>query len=91
MRATLARVTRPSTLLLAALLAGPALWRAFVQHQLDPTSAMLRYLLAVLAAAAMLAMLDALLHGSHRRRSMSHSTAVAEHVLPEPDDPPPSR
>jgi len=48
---------RPAALLLAAGMAGPALWRAFVTEELDLTSALSRFLLAVPAAALMLAAL----------------------------------
>ena len=48
-------LARFSTLLLAALLASPALWHAFVVHDLGVTAGLLRLLLAVPVAAAMLA------------------------------------
>lgn len=45
---------RPGTLLLATAISGPALWDAFVAHNLDPTSAMERFLVAVPVSALML-------------------------------------
>ena len=48
---------RPSALLLATLLASPALYRAFVTAELSVESALVRFLLAVPAAALMLAAL----------------------------------
>jgi hypothetical protein len=48
------------TLLLAAVLAGPALWHAAVTGDLDPKTALLRYLIAVPIAGVMLAFLRAL-------------------------------
>jgi hypothetical protein len=48
---------RPSALLLATLMASPALYMALVTEELSLTSAMARFLLAVPAAALMLAAL----------------------------------
>ena len=48
---------RPAVVLLATVMAGPALWHAFVTEELDVTSALSRFLLAVAAAALMLAAL----------------------------------
>ena len=45
---------RPSTLVLAAVVDSPALWHAFVLHDLSPTDALLRYLVAVPVCALML-------------------------------------
>jgi hypothetical protein len=45
---------RPSTMLLATAITGPALWDTFVRHSLDVTSAMERYLIAVPVSALML-------------------------------------
>jgi len=50
-------LARWSTLLLAALMAGPALWHAFVQKDLDYVTALTRFLMAVPVSAVMLAML----------------------------------
>jgi len=46
---------RPSSLLLGSVLAAPALWGAFVTGQVDVQSALVRFVLAVLAAGVMLA------------------------------------
>jgi len=54
-------------LVLAALMAGPAIWRAFVEQTLDVQSALLRYLIAVPIAAVMLALLRVIVE-SYRRR-----------------------
>jgi hypothetical protein len=48
---------RPSALLLALLLTAPALYRAFVTEELPVDSALLRFLIAVPAAALALAVL----------------------------------
>ena len=45
---------RPAALLLAAVLAGPALWRAFVTGELATDTAVVRFLIAIPVAAAML-------------------------------------
>jgi hypothetical protein len=46
---------RPSTLLLAALMASPALYQAFVTQTLDVEDALIRFLIAVPVAMVMLA------------------------------------
>lgn len=51
------RIASIPTLLLATVLAGPALWHAFAVGDLEPKTALLRYLLAVPLAAIMLALL----------------------------------
>jgi hypothetical protein len=56
-------MARMPTLLLAALLDSPALWHAFVTHEMDPTAALVRFLIAVVVAAVMLAMLRGLANG----------------------------
>lgn len=56
---------RYSTLLLAAVLASPALWQAFVVGDLDVSTALTRYLIAVLVAAAMLALFRMLTRAYH--------------------------
>jgi hypothetical protein len=56
-------LARWSTLLLALLLSGPALWQTFVLHELDYTSAGIRYLIAVPVSAIMLALLRGLAGG----------------------------
>lgn len=50
-----------STLLLATVLAGPALWHSFVIHDLDPTTALIRFLIAVPLAAAMIMLVGSLM------------------------------
>jgi hypothetical protein len=52
-----------STLLLAVVLDSPALYRAFVTHEMDYTSALTRYLIAVVVAALMLHLLRSLMNG----------------------------
>lgn len=56
-------LARWSTLLLAAVLASPALWRAFVVQDLDYTSALTRFLIAVPVSAIMLALLRGMASG----------------------------
>jgi len=50
-------LARWSTLLLAALIASPALWHAFVSGDLDYATAATRYLIAIPVSAIMLAIL----------------------------------
>ncbi|GAA3167861.1 hypothetical protein GCM10010466_67980 [Planomonospora alba] len=64
------QVTSLPTLLLALVLAGPALWHAFVLRDLDVVTALTRYLLAVLVSAAML--------GALRRITASYGPDGAE-------------
>jgi hypothetical protein len=59
-------ITRWSTLLVAALMAGPALWHALGTHDLDPLEALTRFLIAVPVAAIMLAVLRGLAAGYRR-------------------------
>jgi hypothetical protein len=54
---------RPSALLFGAIFAAPALWHGFVTGQLDVTSALLRFVLAVLAGSVLLAVLRAITAG----------------------------
>jgi hypothetical protein len=51
------RLASGPTLVLAVLLDGPALWHAFVAHDLDASTALLRYLIAVPVSAVLLAVL----------------------------------
>jgi hypothetical protein len=53
-------LARPGTLAVAAAIASPALWHAFVRQDLPPSTALLRFLIAVPVSAAMLALLRAL-------------------------------
>jgi len=50
-------LVRPSALLLGAVLSAPALWHGFVTGQLDLTTALIRFVVAVLVAGVMLAIL----------------------------------
>jgi phosphotransferase system glucose/maltose/N-acetylglucosamine-specific IIC component len=62
---------RFSTLLLAAILASPALYQAFVIGDLDIFTALVRYLIAILVAAVMIGlfrMLTRAYHEAHARR-----------------------
>jgi hypothetical protein len=59
-------VARWSTLLVAALMASPALWQAFVLQSLDPIEAFTRFLIAVPVAAIMLAVLRGMAAGYRR-------------------------
>ncbi len=53
-------VARFSTLMLAAVLSAPTLYRAFVVGDLETSTALTRVLLAIVVSAAMLAMLRGL-------------------------------
>jgi hypothetical protein len=46
-------IANPLTVLIATVLAGPALWRAFVVGDLEPGDAAIRFLIAMVVAAAM--------------------------------------
>ncbi len=59
----------PLTLLLAALISAPALWQLLVTGDLDLTSALERYLLAVPVAVLMVAGMRALTNGYRRSRA----------------------
>lgn len=69
---------RFSTLLLACLLAGPALWNAFVTKDLAVTTALTRLLIAVPVAAIMLAAIRALTRSyrAHERPEPVRAEAV---------------
>lgn len=54
------RLASLSTLLLATVLAGPALWRCFVTHDIDQRTALLRLLIAIPVAGVMIGVLRAL-------------------------------
>jgi hypothetical protein len=53
-------LARPSTLALAALIDAPAIWHTAVAHDMPPSTALLRFLIAVPVSAAMLAILRGL-------------------------------
>ena len=57
------RLGSPATVLLAALLASPAIYHAAVTGDLPPRTALLRFLIAVPVAGIMLALLRALARG----------------------------
>jgi uncharacterized membrane protein YedE/YeeE len=66
-------LARFSTLLVALLIASPALYGAFVKHTLDPMSAFIRLLIAVPVAAVMLAVLRLITGGYGRDKQQSPS------------------
>jgi hypothetical protein len=65
---------RFSTLALASVMSLPSLWQAFVTESLDPTSALLRFLIAIPLAALMLALPRAIIR--HYRRYRPQETPV---------------
>jgi hypothetical protein len=81
-------MARFSTLFVAAAIASPALYAAFVKHTLDPTTALLRLLIAVPVAAIMLAVVRAVTHDYGRERREAKNTPIrAEAVTGEPVGP----
>jgi hypothetical protein len=80
-------ITSPATLLLAALLAGPTLWTAFVTQQTSYTDAALRYLLCVPVAAIMLWALRTVVRGFAPSAPDRRST---DRELPPEDSPAPT-
>jgi hypothetical protein len=68
----------PLTVLIATLLAGPALWRAFVQHDLELGDAATRFLIALIVAGVMQWLIRGLANmykESHpRRRTTDHDS-----------------
>jgi peptidoglycan/LPS O-acetylase OafA/YrhL len=82
-------MARFSTLFLALAIASPALYAAFVEHTLDPTTALLRLLIAVPVAAIMLGVVRAVTrdYGKERRRradTRADEPVRAEAVTGEP-------
>jgi hypothetical protein len=77
------QIARISTLLLAAALAGPALYGAFLTHQLDVRSALLRLLLAIPVAAIMLAVVRSIADG-YTKANGAKKPIRAEAVAGEP-------
>jgi hypothetical protein len=78
------QIARLSTLLLAVALASPALYSAFVMHELETRSALLRLLIAIPVAAIMLAVLRSLADGYQKANSAKkplHAEAVAGEPL----------
>jgi hypothetical protein len=57
------QIARLSTLLLAVALASPALYSAFVTHELETRSALIRLLIAIPVAAIMLAVVRSVADG----------------------------
>jgi hypothetical protein len=84
-------LARYSTLIVAALLTSPALWHAFVQHDLGYPEAATRFLIAVPVAAIMLWILRGLAAGYRRglglpaRRSDDGEPTEAAPKVLEPD------
>ncbi|MBT8227349.1 MAG: hypothetical protein HKP61_08530 [Dactylosporangium sp.] len=70
------------TLFLAAVLASPALWHAFIVRDLDPRTALLRYLIAVPLSGLMLALLRSMTRGY--RQQQSRKPLRVEAVTGEP-------
>jgi len=78
------QIARFSTLVLAAVLASPALYSAFVTHDLEVRSALLRLLIAIPVAAIMLAFVRSLASGYERTNGAKkpiHAEAVAGEPL----------
>ncbi|HEU5474233.1 MAG TPA: hypothetical protein VFV67_26600 [Actinophytocola sp.] len=61
---------RFSTIALAAIMASPALWQAFVTESLDPTDALIRFLIAVPIAAVLLAIPRTVINYYRRHRPL---------------------
>ena len=78
-------LARWSTLIVAALIASPALWHAFVQQDMDYPAALTRYLIAVPVSALMLAVLRAMADGY--RRMMSGPRVTMSRRRNDPDGP----
>ena len=70
---------RFSTLALAAVMSLPSMWQAFVTESLDPTSALVRFLIAVPLAALMLALPRAIIR--HYRRQRPQETSVKAEAI----------
>ena len=77
---------RPGTLLFAALISGPALWHAFVQHDLDASSALERFLIAVPVSAFMLAGLRSVTASYARHRIANAPVRAEDKEVREPDE-----
>lgn len=80
-------MARFSTLFIALLIASPAFYSALVTHELDLTSALLRYLIAVPVAALMLWVVGAVTEGFGREDEKpkdQDSTVRAEAIAGEP-------
>jgi hypothetical protein len=78
-------LARFSTLFLALLLASPALYAAFVTHNLEPTTALLRLLIAVPVAAIMLGIVRAVTRDYGKDKEHEPEPAIrAEAITGEP-------
>jgi len=80
---------RPSTLLIAAMMAGPALYQAFVTQTMDVEDALIRYLIAVPVAVLMLAGLRLITRGHQARDQRSRDDEAEVEVLPPARSPSP--
>ena len=60
---------KPSVLVLAVLLSSTALWSAFVDGSLDVTTALIRFLIAVPVAAAMVFAFNLVLRSNSGRKA----------------------
>jgi hypothetical protein len=78
---------RPSTLLLALLMSTPALYRYFISQDLDVTSALGRYLLAVPVAAVMLALVRFVTTGYGQRTEPGPSSLQGTQPSPAESEP----
>lgn len=66
------------TLLLAAVIDSPALYQAFVLHEMDYTTALTRYLIAVLVAGVMLSVIKGLSSGYLKRNEAETAAREAQ-------------
>jgi len=77
-------LARFPTLVLAALLASPALYAAFWTHTLDAQTALLRLLIAVPVAAVMLGIVRAITRDYRKEKPPPEPAIQAEVVTGEP-------
>lgn len=77
---------RPSALLFALVMTAPALYRALVTGELDVTSALIRFVIAVPIAALMLAGLR-MVTASYGERSKGPAATLVPLQPPGADDP----
>jgi hypothetical protein len=71
-------VFKPSVLVLAVLLSSTALWSAFVDGSLSVTTALIRFLIAVPVAAAMVYAFNLVVRNNSHRASVPPSQPAAE-------------
>ncbi len=84
-------LVRPSTMLLAGVIAAPAIYHAAVTHELPGADALFRYLIAVPVAAALLAVLRKVTAGYGRQERTVRAAAERlddERPQPQPYQPP---